>query len=54
MFCHSVILAADGRQMSKRLKNYPDPMMLAAEYGSPPPAVGSMRTGLMATAQLHR
>jgi isoleucyl-tRNA synthetase len=32
--CHGVILAEDGRKMSKRLKNYPDPMHVVEEYGS--------------------
>ena len=32
--CHGVLLAADGRKMSKRLKNYPDPMALVDEHGS--------------------
>ncbi|MBI3581375.1 MAG: isoleucine--tRNA ligase [Nitrospinae bacterium] len=32
--CHGVILAEDGRKMSKRLKNYPDPMETVEKYGS--------------------
>jgi isoleucyl-tRNA synthetase len=32
--CHGVIQAADGRKMSKRLKNYPDPKDLMNEHGS--------------------
>ena len=32
--CHGVILAEDGRKMSKRLKNYPDPMELVETHGS--------------------
>ena len=32
--CHGVILAEDGRKMSKRLKNYPDPMELVELHGS--------------------
>lgn len=32
--CHGVVLAADGRKMSKRLKNYPDPMEVVNKYGS--------------------
>ncbi len=32
--CHGVVLAADGRKMSKRLKNYPDPMDVVHKYGS--------------------
>ncbi|MBN1517520.1 isoleucine--tRNA ligase [Candidatus Sumerlaeota bacterium] len=32
--CHGVVLAEDGRKMSKRLKNYPDPMDIVNEFGS--------------------
>ncbi len=32
--CHGVVLAEDGRKMSKRLKNYPDPMEIVSKYGS--------------------
>ena len=32
--CHGVILGPDGRKMSKRLKNYPDPMELVSQHGS--------------------
>jgi isoleucyl-tRNA synthetase len=32
--CHGVLLGADGRKMSKRLKNYPDPMDVVADHGS--------------------
>lgn len=32
--CHGVILGRDGRKMSKRLKNYPDPMDLLNSHGS--------------------
>jgi isoleucyl-tRNA synthetase len=32
--CHGVMLGADGRKMSKRLRNYPDPMELVAQHGS--------------------
>ncbi len=39
---HGVILAEDGRKMSKRLKNYPDPMDLVNKYG-----VDSLRLALM-------
>jgi len=31
---NGLILAGDGKKMSKRLKNYPDPMDLVKEYGS--------------------
>jgi len=32
--CHGVVLAEDGRKMSKRLKNYPDPMEIVHNFGS--------------------
>jgi isoleucyl-tRNA synthetase len=32
--CHGVLLGEDGRKMSKRLRNYPDPNELVAEHGS--------------------
>jgi isoleucyl-tRNA synthetase len=32
--CHGVLLGSDGRKMSKRLKNYPDPLDVVAEHGS--------------------
>ena len=32
--CHGVMLGADSRKMSKRLKNYPDPMDVVAQHGS--------------------
>ncbi|MBN1606408.1 MAG: isoleucine--tRNA ligase [Polyangiaceae bacterium] len=42
--CHGVVLAADGRKMSKRLKNYPDPMEVVDKYGS-----DSLRTALLSS-----
>lgn len=32
--CHGVILASDGQKLSKRLKNYSDPLEIFAKYGS--------------------
>jgi isoleucyl-tRNA synthetase len=32
--CHGVLLGADGRKMSKRLRNYPDPLDVVAQHGS--------------------
>ncbi len=32
--CHGVILADDGRKMSKSLKNFPDPMKVVEKHGS--------------------
>jgi isoleucyl-tRNA synthetase len=40
--CHGVLLGEDGRKMSKRLRNYPDPMELVEEYGS-----DALRVGLL-------
>lgn len=31
---NGVVLAADGKKMSKRLKNYPDPMVMVNQYGA--------------------
>ncbi len=41
---NGVILAADGKKMSKRLKNYPDPMEVVEKYG-----VDSLRLYLMSS-----
>jgi isoleucyl-tRNA synthetase len=32
--CHGVLLGTDGRKMSKRLRNYPDPLDVVSEHGS--------------------
>ncbi|EJW04818.1 hypothetical protein EDEG_00988 [Edhazardia aedis USNM 41457] len=32
--CNGIVLAADGKKMSKRLKNYPDPSMLLDKFGA--------------------
>jgi isoleucyl-tRNA synthetase len=42
--CHGVLLGEDGRKMSKRLRNYPDPMELIEEYGS-----DALRAGLLSS-----
>ena len=31
---NGIVLAEDGKKMSKRLKNYPDPMLIMNNYGS--------------------
>lgn len=41
---NGVVLAADGKKMSKRLKNYPDPMAVVEKYG-----VDSLRLYLMSS-----
>ncbi|PVU93953.1 hypothetical protein BB559_003119 [Furculomyces boomerangus] len=34
LICSGLVLAADGKKMSKRLKNYPDPNLVIDKYGS--------------------
>mmetsp|Transcript_43375 Transcript_43375/g.92877 ORF Transcript_43375/g.92877 Transcript_43375/m.92877 type:complete len:1082 (-) Transcript_43375:301-3546(-) len=34
LICNGLVLAADGKKMSKRLKNYPDPMDMCNQYGA--------------------
>ena len=34
LIANGLILAADGKKMSKRLKNYPDPMFVVNQYGA--------------------
>lgn len=34
LIVNGLVLAADGKKMSKRLKNYPDPMRVVDEYGA--------------------
>lgn len=46
--CHGVILAEDGRKMSKRLQNYPDPMALVDEHGSDALRVALLTSGAVA------
>ena len=46
--CHGVILAEDGRKMSKRLKNYPDPMELVEQHGS-----DALRIALLSSAAVR-
>jgi isoleucyl-tRNA synthetase len=45
--CHGVILGEDGRKMSKRLGNYPDPMLLVAEHGSDALRVALLSSGVV-------
>lgn len=33
VICSGIVLAQDGKKMSKRLNNYPDPMLVADKYG---------------------
>ena len=34
LVCNGLVLAADGKKMSKRLKNYPDPNLVIDKYGA--------------------
>ena len=34
LICNGLVLAEDGRKMSKRLKNYPDPVYILNAYGA--------------------
>ena len=34
LIVNGLVLAADGKKMSKRLKNYPDPMDIVNEFGA--------------------
>ena len=50
--CHGVLLGEDGRKMSKRLRNYPDPMELVAQYGSDALRVALLTCGVVAGADV--
>ncbi|MEZ4814886.1 MAG: isoleucine--tRNA ligase [Bdellovibrionota bacterium] len=45
---NGIVLAEDGRKMSKRLKNYPDPVELMSKYGADP-----MRLYLAQSPAMH-
>ncbi len=45
---NGIVLAEDGRKMSKRLKNYPDPMEVMGKYGADP-----MRLYLAQSPAMH-
>ena len=34
LIVNGLVLAEDGKKMSKRLKNYPDPIKMVNQYGS--------------------
>ena len=34
MIVNGIVLAADGKKMSKKLKNYPDPLIMVNTYGA--------------------
>lgn len=51
--CHGVLLGEDGRKMSKRLRNYPDPMELVAEHGSDALRVALLTSGVVSGADVR-
>ena len=51
--CHGVLLAEDGRKMSKRLRNYPDPMKLVDEHGSDALRVALLMSGAVSGADIR-
>ncbi len=51
--CHGVLLGEDGRKMSKRLRNYPDPMVLVAEHGSDALRVALLTSGVVSGADVR-
>ena len=42
--CHGVLLGEDGRKLGKRLRNYPDPMVMVDQHGS-----DALRAALLAS-----
>ncbi len=48
--CHGVLLGEDGRKMSKRLRNYPDPTLLVQQHGSDALRVALLTSGVVAGA----
>jgi isoleucyl-tRNA synthetase len=48
--CHGVLLGEDGRKMSKRLRNYPDPALLVAQHGSDALRVALLTSGVVSGA----
>jgi isoleucyl-tRNA synthetase len=51
--CHGVLLGEDGRKMSKRLRNYPDPMQLVTEHGSDALRVALLTSGVVSGADVR-
>ena len=50
--CHGVLLGHDGRKMSKRLKNYPDPLELVEEHGSDALRAALLMSGAVSGADI--
>jgi isoleucyl-tRNA synthetase len=51
--CHGVLLGEDGRKMSKRLRNYPDPMEMVATHGSDALRVALLTSGVVSGADVR-
>jgi isoleucyl-tRNA synthetase len=51
--CHGVLLGEDGRKMSKRLRNYPDPMQLVSVHGSDALRVALLTSGVVSGADVR-
>jgi isoleucyl-tRNA synthetase len=51
--CHGVLLGEDGRKLSKRLRNYPDPMLLVEQYGSDALRVALLTSGVVSGADVR-
>jgi isoleucyl-tRNA synthetase len=51
--CHGVLLAEDGRKMSKRLRNFPDPMVLVEEHGSDALRAALLMSGAVSGADIR-
>jgi isoleucyl-tRNA synthetase len=50
--CHGVLLGEDGRKMSKRLRNYPDPTALLEEHGSDALRAALLMSGAVSGADI--
>ena len=55
LIVNGMVLAADGKKMSKRLKNYPDPTYVISQYGRCPAHVpDQLARRARGAAQVHR
>ena len=52
LICNGLVLAEDGKKMSKRLKNYPAPSEILNEYGAVSGLLVQLRFLLMFTQYL--
>ncbi len=51
--CHGVVLDAEGQKLSKRLNNYPDPLLLFDQYGADALRWFMMSSPIMRGAELY-